>query len=137
MIILAIQLITALALTLILLILLQVLNQQRDNNRRKISPFECGFDPHESARLPFSLRFFILAIIFLIFDIEIALLFPLIITLKIGYYKRTYIAGVTFLIILTGGLVHEWTQGTLRWVKCVGQKGCKPLLVYVYIPNVK
>ena len=107
MFILMIQIITALILVLLLLIALQILNQQRVNRRRKNSPFECGFDPQESARLPFSLRFFLLAIIFLIFDIEIALLFPLILRMKIKYLKISYIAGRLFLLILIAGLVHE------------------------------
>lgn len=135
MYIISVQIITALLLVIILLSVLQMLNQQRIRRRRKNSPFECGFDPQESARLPFSLRFFLLAIIFLIFDIEIALLFPLILRLKMAHLKVTYLAGPLFLIILVVGLVHEWNQGTLRWVKCVGKKGCKPWPVY-FIPNV-
>nr|YP_002456341.1 NADH dehydrogenase subunit 3 [Watersipora subtorquata]ABY55226.1 NADH dehydrogenase subunit 3 [Watersipora subtorquata] len=108
---------TAILLTMILLTVMTMLNQQTLNNRSKNSPFECGFDPQESARLPFSLRFFLLAIIFLIFDIEIALLFPLIISMKMMNLKITYLSGTIFLIILIGGLIHEWKQGTLSWVK--------------------
>jgi NADH-ubiquinone oxidoreductase chain 3 len=114
MIIVRTQLITALLLTLLLLLVVQILNQQGFNNRNKNSPFECGFDPQETARLPFSLRFFLLAIIFLIFDIEIALLFPVILGLQIFFLSTSYIARRVFLLILMGGLIHEWNQGTLR-----------------------
>lgn len=115
-----IQAFTAIIITLILFIVSIIINFKSHNNRNKESTFECGFDPYESSRLPFSLRFFLLAIIFLIFDIEIALLFPLIVALKISNLKIVYITRSVFLLILTIGLFHEWNQGTIRWVICVG-----------------
>lgn len=82
-------------------------------DREKNSPFECGFDPNSSARLPFSLRFFLLAIIFLIFDVEIVLLFPILAVIGVRFSFRVLLAGSVFLIIVLGGLIHEWWEGAL------------------------
>nr|YP_009500810.1 NADH dehydrogenase subunit 3 [Palaemon annandalei]AXB37204.1 NADH dehydrogenase subunit 3 [Palaemon annandalei] len=84
-------------------------------DREKCSPFECGFDPKGSARLPFSLRFFLIAIIFLIFDVEITLLLPLVSVIKLTFIKTWVITGTFFLLILLVGLYHEWNQGALDW----------------------
>ena len=91
------------------------LNSRNDIDREKASPFECGFDPHANARIPFSLRFFLLAIIFIVFDIEIVLLIP---TPLLGETIDTYesvLLVLSFLIILLVGLFHEWKQGSLDW----------------------
>nr|YP_009320064.1 NADH dehydrogenase subunit 3 [Clithon retropictum]BAV89894.1 NADH dehydrogenase subunit 3 [Clithon retropictum] len=84
-------------------------------DREKSSPFECGFDPMGSARLPFSLRFFLLAVIFLIFDVEIVLLFPVFIGCFEGVSMSVFWGGFAFLIILIVGLFHEWNEGSLDW----------------------
>lgn len=84
-------------------------------DREKISPFECGFNPLNSARLPFSVQFFLIAIIFLIFDIEIAVILPIIVTIKWINITRWIITVVLFLIVLIGGLLHEWKNGILEW----------------------
>merc|ERR1711971_990458 len=79
----------------------------------KIRPFECGFNPKFSARLPFTMRFFLIAIIFLIFDVELVLIFPFLI--KIPFINIFYLLMIIliFIIILLLGLVHEWNQGSL------------------------
>nr|AZH80804.1 NADH dehydrogenase subunit 3 [Caridina variabilis]AZH80807.1 NADH dehydrogenase subunit 3 [Caridina sp. n. A VDM-2018]AZH80809.1 NADH dehydrogenase subunit 3 [Caridina sp. 3 Solomon]AZH80810.1 NADH dehydrogenase subunit 3 [Caridina sp. 2 Solomon]AZH80814.1 NADH dehydrogenase subunit 3 [Caridina brevidactyla]AZH80823.1 NADH dehydrogenase subunit 3 [Caridina sp. La Guen]AZH80826.1 NADH dehydrogenase subunit 3 [Caridina variabilirostris] len=84
-------------------------------DREKSSPFECGFDPKSSARLPFSLRFFLIALIFLIFDVEITLILPLASIMNFTNIKSWIFTGVFFLIILLLGLYHEWNQGALEW----------------------
>lgn len=66
----------------IVIILSTLLSKKKKIDREKFSPFECGFNPINSSRLPFSIRFFLIAIIFLIFDVEIALILPIILTIK-------------------------------------------------------
>nr|QXT45792.1 NADH dehydrogenase subunit 3 [Maccaffertium mediopunctatum] len=101
--------------TSIVMLLASLLSKNSIVDREKSSPFECGFDPKSSSRLPFSLRFFLIAVIFLIFDVEIALLLPLIILLPISQpYVWLYVGGF-FLLILIVGLYHEWKQGALDW----------------------
>nr|YP_009695419.1 NADH dehydrogenase subunit 3 [Pyrocoelia thibetana]QEJ81649.1 NADH dehydrogenase subunit 3 [Pyrocoelia thibetana] len=85
------------------------------SDREKNSPFECGFDPKSSPRIPFSLQFFLIAVIFLIFDIEIALLLPLILTMKISNPFSFIFITFSFILILIVGLFHEWKQGALDW----------------------
>nr|QOY44580.1 NADH dehydrogenase subunit 3 [Solenaia oleivora] len=84
--------------------------------REKLSPFECGFDPMGSSRVPFSLRFFLLAVIFVVFDVEIVLLFPAV--MVVGS-PLMWIGGCVtllfFLVLLFGGVVHEWREGSLEW----------------------
>nr|YP_010384310.1 NADH dehydrogenase subunit 3 [Hemisquilla californiensis]UGW52182.1 NADH dehydrogenase subunit 3 [Hemisquilla californiensis] len=84
-------------------------------DREKNTPFECGFDPKGSARLPFSLRFFLIAVIFLIFDVEITLLLPLATILKLVNVFSWLTTGLFFILILLLGLYHEWNQGALDW----------------------
>lgn len=94
-----------------------VLSKRSVFDREKSSPFECGFDPKSSARVPFSVRFFLLAVIFLIFDIEIALLLPLPFVATKGYGVRALFAAIMFVVILVIGLLHEWREGSLDWVE--------------------
>nr|YP_097135.1 NADH dehydrogenase subunit 3 [Plethodon elongatus]AAU20572.1 NADH dehydrogenase subunit 3 [Plethodon elongatus] len=82
----------------------------------KLSPYECGFDPLGSARLPFSIRFFLIAILFLLFDLEIALLLPTPWATQM-IPTNTLIWSTTILLLLTLGLVYEWIQGGLEWAQ--------------------
>nr|YP_001256919.1 NADH dehydrogenase subunit 3 [Reticulitermes virginicus]ABN10476.1 NADH dehydrogenase subunit 3 [Reticulitermes virginicus]ABN10489.1 NADH dehydrogenase subunit 3 [Reticulitermes virginicus]WHM51751.1 NADH dehydrogenase subunit 3 [Reticulitermes virginicus] len=92
-----------------------LISKKIHEEREKSSPFECGFDPKNSARLPFSSRFFLIAVIFMIFDVEIALLLPMPITMATSNMKSWMLISSMFLLILILGLYHEWNQGSLEW----------------------
>lgn len=86
---------------------------KRNPELHKISIYECGFDPFESSRVPFSVRFFLVGILFMIFDIEISFLYPwAVIYGLIGLQGIILI--IIFLIILTIGLIYEWALGGLE-----------------------
>ncbi len=80
----------------------------------KLSQYECGFEPFSDARSLFDVRFYLVAILFIIFDLEIAFLFPWAITLKdtglLGFWSM-----MVFLGVLTIGFVYEWNKGALEW----------------------
>nr|UOU84999.1 NADH dehydrogenase subunit 3 [Chrysopilus cristatus] len=99
----------------IVMLLASILSKKTIVDREKSSPFECGFDPKSSSRLPFSLRFFLIAIIFLIFDVEIALLLPMIMIINYSNMIMWTFTSTIFIIILLLGLYHEWNQGALEW----------------------
>nr|AND96425.1 NADH deshydrogenase subunit 3 [Onthophagus vulpes] len=101
----------------ILIFLSSILSKKSFIDREKSSPFECGFSPKSSARMPFSLHFFLIAMIFLIFDVEITLLIPIIMTLKISNIMNFSLIISFFLIILLFGLYYEWWMGALTWTK--------------------
>nr|YP_010716078.1 NADH dehydrogenase subunit 3 [Parnassius imperator]YP_010722403.1 NADH dehydrogenase subunit 3 [Parnassius acdestis]YP_010729915.1 NADH dehydrogenase subunit 3 [Parnassius autocrator]AIU41115.1 NADH dehydrogenase subunit 3 [Parnassius imperator]WDE75788.1 NADH dehydrogenase subunit 3 [Parnassius imperator]WDE75801.1 NADH dehydrogenase subunit 3 [Parnassius imperator]WDV10543.1 NADH dehydrogenase subunit 3 [Parnassius acdestis]WEA76591.1 NADH dehydrogenase subunit 3 [Parnassius imperator] len=99
----------------IMMLLSMILSKKSFMDREKCSPFECGFDPKSSARIPFSLHFFLITMIFLIFDIEIALLFPIIMSFNLVNFIMLMKISFFFLIILLLGLYHEWNQNMLNW----------------------
>nr|QXG19093.1 NADH dehydrogenase subunit 3 [Drosophila athabasca] len=113
----SIILIASLILTIVTIVmfLASILSKKALIDREKSSPFECGFDPKSSSRLPFSLRFFLITIIFLIFDVEIALILPMIIILKFSNILIWTTTSIIFILILLIGLYHEWNQGMLNW----------------------
>nr|UEP13604.1 NADH dehydrogenase subunit 3 [Betasyrphus serarius] len=102
-------------LSIVVMMLATILSKKTYSDREKSSPFECGFDPMSSSRLPFSLKFFLITIIFLIFDVEIALILPMIIILKLSNLYMWSITSIIFILILLLGLYHEWNQGMLNW----------------------
>ena len=80
----------------------------------KLSAYECGFDPFDDSRMEFDVRFYLVAILFIIFDLEIAFLFPWAISLgKIGIFG--FVSMMIFLGILTIGFIYEWKKGALDW----------------------
>nr|YP_009348129.1 NADH dehydrogenase subunit 3 [Petaurista yunanensis]APW83547.1 NADH dehydrogenase subunit 3 [Petaurista yunanensis] len=83
----------------------------------KTSPYECGFDPMGSARLPFSMKFFLVAITFLLFDLEIALLLPLPWASQTNNLMLMLTVALMLILILTLGLAYEWIQKGLEWIE--------------------
>jgi NADH-quinone oxidoreductase subunit A len=90
-----------------------VIARQRPD-REKLSPYECGFDPFEDARIRFDVRYYLVAILFIIFDLEVAFLFPWAVSLgDIGIFG--FWSMVVFLAVLTVGFIYEWKKGALEW----------------------
>jgi NADH-quinone oxidoreductase subunit A len=80
----------------------------------KISPYECGFEAFEDARMKFDVRYYLVAILFILFDLEIAFFFPWAVAFReIGI--TGLVAGLIFLTILTVGFIYEWKKGALDW----------------------
>nr|YP_003433817.1 NADH dehydrogenase subunit 3 [Flaccisagitta enflata]BAI68183.1 NADH dehydrogenase subunit 3 [Flaccisagitta enflata] len=76
-------------------------------DKEKASPFECGFDPNNISRLPFCLKFFLIVVIFLVFDVEVALLLPMIFS---------SFSVFSFIVVLALGTFYEWAFGGLTWM---------------------
>jgi NADH-quinone oxidoreductase subunit A len=80
----------------------------------KLSPYECGFEAFEDARMKFDVRYYLIAILFIIFDLEIAFLFPWAVVLQeIGFFG--FMSMMLFLAILVVGFIYEWMKGALEW----------------------
>ena len=93
---------------------ISLLLAQQNPDAEKLSPYECGFDAFDDARRQFDVRFYLVAIIFIIFDLEVAFLFPWAVTLgQIGVFG--FWSMVVFLGVLTVGFVYEWRKGALEW----------------------
>ena len=83
-------------------------------NPQKLSPYECGFEAFEDARMKFDVRYYLVAILFILFDLEIAFLFPWAVSLDaIGFFG--FMAMMVFLAILVVGFIYEWMKGALDW----------------------
>jgi NADH-quinone oxidoreductase subunit A len=87
---------------------------RQNPDAEKVSPYECGFAPFEDARQKFDVRFYLVAILFIIFDLEVAFLFPWAVSLgtigEFGFWSM-----MMFLAVLTVGFIYEWKQGALEW----------------------
>nr|YP_011031448.1 NADH dehydrogenase subunit 3 [Eocanthecona concinna]WRB04598.1 NADH dehydrogenase subunit 3 [Eocanthecona concinna] len=112
-----VSLILAIMIAVSMMLLCSLISKTSKKDREKMSPFECGFDPKSSARTPFSIQFFLIAVLFLIFDIEIAIILPIIITMKWSLTSTWIVTIMNFIIILILGLYHEWNNGVLEWAK--------------------
>lgn len=103
----------AIALSIVMLTLGKVLSLSRPD-KDKLSPYECGFNAFEDSRMKFDVRYYLVAILFIIFDLEIAFLFPWAVVLQeIGMIG--FLAMMVFLGILVIGFIYEWKKGALEW----------------------
>jgi NADH-quinone oxidoreductase subunit A len=103
----------ALAVGVVPVVLGSVLGPHRPD-AAKLSPYECGFEPFEDARMKFDVRYYLVAILFILFDLEIAFLFPWAVVLnEIGWFG--FVSMMLFLGILVVGFVYEWMKGALEW----------------------
>ena len=95
-------------------ILINFISSPSNPDPEKLSAYECGFDAFDDSRMEFDVRFYLVAILFIIFDLEIAFLFPWAITLgKIGVFG--FWSMMLFLAVLTIGFIYEWKKGALEW----------------------
>ena len=95
-------------------ILINFISSPKNPDPEKLSAYECGFDAFDDSRMEFDVRFYLVAILFIIFDLEIAFLFPWAITLgKIGVFG--FWSMMIFLSVLTIGFIYEWKKGALEW----------------------
>jgi len=103
----------AVALSLVMVLSSVIIARQRPDTE-KLSPYECGFEPFDDARSKFDVRYYLVAILFIIFDLEVAFLFPWAVTLgSIGMFG--FWSMIVFLAVLTVGFVYEWKKGALEW----------------------
>lgn len=103
----------SLALGAVLVVVGSVLGPRRPGDE-KMSPYECGFEAFEDARMKFDVRYYLVAILFIIFDLEIAFLFPWAVVLEsVGWLG--FWAMMVFLAILVVGFIYEWKKGALEW----------------------
>nr|AKM70255.1 NADH dehydrogenase subunit 3 [Aiceona himalaica] len=99
----------------IMFMMMMLLNMKMKFNLNKSSPFECGFDPFNKSRIPFSLNFYLIAIIFLIFDIEISIILPMIMNFKMSNMILFNMMFMSFFMFMILTIFYEWKFGSLKW----------------------
>nr|QZZ18238.1 NADH dehydrogenase subunit 3 [Alebroides salicis] len=104
-------------LSLAVMLLVSTISKKSLIETQKSTPFECGFNPLSNKRIPFSIHFFLIAVIFLIFDIEIIIILPMVLTINFSFFHIWLITSILFLLILILGLYYEWLNGLLNWSK--------------------
>nr|YP_010585919.1 NADH dehydrogenase subunit 3 [Lepidostoma longipilosum]UZZ43642.1 NADH dehydrogenase subunit 3 [Lepidostoma longipilosum] len=112
---LSLPMILSLILASLMMFLSLLISKKSFNDQEKLSAFECGFDSQSTPRMNFSLHFFLILIIFLIFDIEITLIIPMISMIKLYNTFNWFMISTTFIFILIFGLYLEWIQNMLKW----------------------
>jgi NADH-quinone oxidoreductase subunit A len=98
----------------VVIVLASLLVARQNPDAEKLSPYECGFEPFADARSKFDVRFYLVSILFIIFDLEVAFLFPWAVSLgTIGLFG--FWSMIVFLAVLTVGFIYEWKKGALEW----------------------
>nr|YP_009316852.1 NADH dehydrogenase subunit 3 [Megaloprepus caerulatus]AOW43834.1 NADH dehydrogenase subunit 3 [Megaloprepus caerulatus] len=105
----------SICLSMLIMLIATILSKKMILDQEKMTPFECGFDPFHVARIPFSLKFFLIGVIFLIFDVEIAIILPTMQTMMNSSLTMWTVTFTFFILILLLGLYYEWYQGALDW----------------------
>nr|YP_010270661.1 NADH dehydrogenase subunit 3 [Pochazia discreta]UJY97593.1 NADH dehydrogenase subunit 3 [Pochazia discreta] len=102
--------------TMVIFLITILISKKTMMSREKNSPFECGFSNMSSARKPFSSHFFMIGILFLIFDIEISIILPMTNT-SMNNMQEWLMSSMVTMVILMAGLINEWKTGMLEWTK--------------------
>nr|YP_004021515.1 NADH dehydrogenase subunit 3 [Caprella scaura]BAJ23203.1 NADH dehydrogenase subunit 3 [Caprella scaura] len=113
---LAIMISLALIISFLMASITLLVSEKSAKEREKMTPFECGFTPMKKSRTPFSLRFFMITLIFLIFDMEVSLALPMGLLMETTSITSWGSTVVIVIAILSGGLFHEWKNGALTWI---------------------
>jgi NADH-quinone oxidoreductase subunit A len=98
----------------VMIVLVSFIAARQKPDSEKLSPYECGFEPFADARSKFDVRYYLVSILFIIFDLEVAFLFPWAVSLGsiglLGFWSM-----IVFLLVLTVGFIYEWRKGALEW----------------------
>nr|YP_010708713.1 NADH dehydrogenase subunit 3 [Caprella penantis]WCR50879.1 NADH dehydrogenase subunit 3 [Caprella penantis] len=116
MLTLSFMIMVALILSATMMLLTLMTSEKTNKEREKMTPFECGFSPMKKSRAPFSLRFFMITLIFLIFDMEVSLVLPMGLMTEVTSVVSWSFTVWIVILILVAGLLHEWKNGILAWV---------------------
>nr|YP_850983.1 NADH dehydrogenase subunit 3 [Xenoturbella bocki]ABG54251.1 NADH dehydrogenase subunit 3 [Xenoturbella bocki] len=100
-----------------LVLMASIILPSKTSSQEKLSPYECGFAPKSNMRIPFSIRFFYIAILFIMFDLEIALLMPWPMALSNSLTTTPVMMALTIITALTISLLLEWATGALEWAE--------------------
>lgn len=109
-------LITSSVLVVVLKLVSSLIAERSLLNREELSPYECGFEHHNVSRIPFSLRYFFLTLVFLLFDLEIVLMLFMPYYLLSSFYLVRLCFLLVFVLVLYLRLIYEWNDGTLEWL---------------------
>nr|YP_010175182.1 NADH dehydrogenase subunit 3 [Olidiana ritcheri]QSJ61387.1 NADH dehydrogenase subunit 3 [Olidiana ritcheri] len=111
------QMMMVITISYVMMMMIKIISKKSIMDINKSSPFECGMNTISYKRLPFSSHFFLIAVIFLIFDIEIIMIAPTIMTMKTSFYYTWMYTSFMFITIIIMGLYYEWFYGIIKWTQ--------------------